>query len=172
MKQFFLLVIFSCTVMLSTAQKLFTSINDDQQEGGLILNGLLTQKDLESESSFKWFNQNKIGYQPDSSIITSINNIQKDYSFIVFGGTWCDDTQFILPRFFKLMDIVQIPETFITLFGVDRNKKTIGNIATAFAITNVPTIIVLKNGKEVGRVVEYGASGKWDEELVKLLSNN
>ncbi len=37
-------------------------------------------------------------------------------------------------------------------------------------ITNVPTIIVLKNGKEVGRVVEYGASGKWDEELASLLN--
>ena len=38
-------------------------------------------------------------------------------------------------------------------------------------ITNVPTIIVMKNGKEIGRVVEYGKTGKWDKELAEIVSN-
>jgi len=29
--------------------------------------------------------------------------------------------------------------------------------------------IVMKDGKEVGRVVEYGKTGKWDVELAELL---
>ena len=49
--------------------------------------------------------------------------------------------------------------------------KTLGNIADAFKITNVPTIIVMKDGKEVGRVIEYGKTGKWDEELAELLNS-
>ena len=57
----------------------------------------------------------------------------------------------------------------ISFFAVDRNKKTIGGITGAFKIINVPTIIVMKDGKEVGRVVEYGKTGQWDKELTELL---
>jgi hypothetical protein len=39
-------------------------------------------------------------------------------------------------------------------------------------VQHVPTIIILKNGKETGRVVEYGVTGKFDEELAKALSTN
>jgi hypothetical protein len=45
----------------------------------------------------------------------------------------------------------------------------LGNLNDAFKITNVPTIIVMKDGKEIGRVVEYGKTGKWDVELAELL---
>jgi hypothetical protein len=34
----------------------------------------------------------------------------------------------------------------------------------------VPTIIVLKDGKELGRVVEYGNTGKWDRELADIIN--
>ncbi|MBK7347662.1 MAG: hypothetical protein IPI98_12365 [Chitinophagaceae bacterium] len=44
-----------------------------------------------------------------------------------------------------------------------------GNLTAAFNIINVPTIIVMKEGKEVGRVVEYGKTGQWDKELTGLL---
>jgi len=34
----------------------------------------------------------------------------------------------------------------------------------------VPTIIVLKDGKEIGRVVEYGKTGMFDKELGEIIS--
>ena len=40
----------------------------------------------------------------------------------------------------------------------------------AFNVVNVPTIIVMKDGKELGRVVEYGNTGKWDKELADILN--
>ncbi len=89
--------------------------------------------------------------------------------FVVFGGTWCDDTQFVLPKFFKLQEQSGFSDSDISFFAVTRAKQTVGNITTAFKIVNVPTIIVMKDGKEVGRVVEYGKTGKWDIELAELL---
>jgi len=89
---------------------------------------------------------------------------------IVYGGTWCEDSHFILPKFFKLQEQSNFPDANISFFAVDRNKKTIGGIADALGITNVSTIIVMKNGKEVGRVVEYGESGEAMKELGKIVS--
>ena len=57
----------------------------------------------------------------------------------------------------------------VTLFGVNREKHALGHIAEAFGIVNVPTIIVMKDGKEIGRVVECGSSGSFDKELGELL---
>jgi hypothetical protein len=34
----------------------------------------------------------------------------------------------------------------------------------------VPTFIVLKNGKEIGRVVEYGKFGMPDKEIGEIVS--
>ena len=62
-----------------------------------------------------------------------------------------------------------VPDNNITFFGVNRSKKTLGNITNAFGIINVPTIIIMKDGKEAGRVVEYGKTGKWDVELSEII---
>jgi hypothetical protein len=39
-------------------------------------------------------------------------------------------------------------------------------------LAHTPTFIVLKNGKEVGRVVEYGKNGQWETELAEIVSKN
>ncbi|MBK7291849.1 MAG: thioredoxin family protein [Chitinophagaceae bacterium] len=52
---------------------------------------------------------------------------------------------------------------------MDRAKKTLSHLTEALNITNVPTIIVMKNGKEIGRVVEYGKYGLFDMELGEIL---
>jgi hypothetical protein len=52
---------------------------------------------------------------------------------------------------------------------VDRNKKTVGRLSEALNVTLVPTILVFKNGKELGRVVEFGKYGMFDKELAEIL---
>ena len=89
---------------------------------------------------------------------------------IVFGGTWCDDTQNLLPVFYRLVDKSGYPDSSITLIGVDRPKTTLYNLHNAFHLTDVPTFIVMKDGKEVGRVVEYGKYGQIDKELGEVVN--
>jgi thiol-disulfide isomerase/thioredoxin len=91
---------------------------------------------------------------------------------MVFGGTWCHDTQNLLPLFYKLIDKSGFPENQVYLIGVDRAKTTFKSLHKKFAILNVPTFIIIdKKGKEVGRVVEYGNTGAIDKELGQIVAN-
>ncbi len=117
-----------------------------------------------------WFIHKHEGSDPDKETTNAFARAKGKYQLVVFGGTWCEDTQFILPKFFKLQEKSGFPDEAITLFGVNREKTSLGNIAKAFNVTLVPTFIVMKDGKEIGRVVEYGKTGKWDREIAALLN--
>jgi thiol-disulfide isomerase/thioredoxin len=73
---------------------------------------------------------------------------------MVFLGSWCGDTKRELPRFLKIMEFLKFPETKIKLIGVDRTKKAPVYTENIWNIEFVPTFIFLKNGMEIGRIVE------------------
>jgi len=170
MKKIFLIAIaFGLSAKAVYAQTPYTSTMDNQKV--TILDGIITKYALQNNAAFTgWYTSNQTSYKPDSSIVNAMEAAKGKVQFVIFGGTWCEDTQNILPKFFKLQEAAGVADNAISFFGVDRNKKTLGNVADAFKITNVPTIIVMKDGKETGRVVEYGKTGKWDKELAEIVN--
>lgn len=166
MKNFMLAV--ACLFFSATAfsQTPYTYTNDG---AGIILNGQISKYILLNDSSFTWYKPSAASYTPSDAVVDALRNAPSNVTLFIFGGTWCEDTQNILPKFFKLQEKSGFPDSRVAFLGVDRSKKTLGNLATVMAITNVPTIIVMKDGREAGRVIEYGKTGKWDEELADLL---
>jgi len=154
------------SVLGAGAQTPYTNTLDGQTH---ILNGIVSKYILQNDTSFKWYATNQNGYTPDPAAVTALEANKNNIRYVVFGGTWCEDTQNILPKFFKLQEQSGVLDGNISFFAMDRSKKTIGNVGDAFKITNVPTIIVMKDGKEIGRVVEYGTSGKFDKDLADIL---
>ncbi|HYO22024.1 MAG TPA: thioredoxin family protein, partial [Flavisolibacter sp.] len=114
---------------------------------------------------------NSKSFIPTADIVKQYAAGKEGINLVVFGGTWCGDTKALLPKFFATTDAAGFPENGITLIGVDRSKKTLFNLAEAFGITNVPTFIVMKDGKEVGRVVEYGKTGTPEKEVAEIIAN-
>ncbi|MGN6355769.1 MAG: thioredoxin family protein, partial [Parafilimonas sp.] len=136
---------------------------------GKILKGLLSRSDIESDTSFAWFQKNyKLG-RPDAKAVAAFKQHAGDFKMLIFAGTWCPDTQNLLPEFYRLTDAAGYPDNNISLIGVDYNKTTFDNLEKTFNVTEVPTFIVMKNGKEVGRIVEYGESGEAMKELGKMV---
>ena len=170
MKKLLLAGIVALSITKTNAQTPFTTTVDNNKV--TILNGIVTKSDIATNATFSnWYAGNQNSYKPDTSVTNAMATTKDKVQYVVFGGTWCEDTQFILPKFFKLQEQSGLSESRLSLYAVDRSKKTLGNIADAFKITNVPTIIVMKDGKEIGRVVEYGKTGKWDTELGQILSS-
>jgi thiol-disulfide isomerase/thioredoxin len=166
---FFVVMILCATGTTAFAQAQYEISVAQRHSNQKILRGIINKYLLMNDASFQWYNPNQTAYNPDTATLSAMEKAKGKVQFVVFGGTWCEDTQFILPKFFKLQEMSGLGDNQFTLFGVNEDKKSLGHIAEAFGVTNVPTIIVMKDNKEVGRVVEYGKTGKWDKELAEIL---
>ena len=168
----FLATFLICGLFIGNAysQTQYEILKDEQHPNEHILRGIINKYAVQNDTSYKWYNSSAGSYKPDTATVSAFERNKNKVQFVVFGGTWCEDTQFILPKFFKLQEISGVTDGAITFFGVNRQKKSLASIADAFKIINVPTIIIMKDGKEAGRVVEYGKTGKWDKELAEILN--
>lgn len=161
-----LIALASFTTGKSIAQYHKTIMEGDTK----ILEGLVTRSDIERDTSFKWFKQN---YSLGSADVNAVNAFQQNaskFQVVIFFGTWCEDSQNLLPVFYRLADKSNYPDSSVTLIGVTRDKVAPDNLHKAFNVVNVPTFIVMHNGVEVGRVEEYGKYGQIDKELGEIVS--
>ncbi|HMK04729.1 MAG TPA: thioredoxin family protein [Ferruginibacter sp.] len=154
--------------LLGQAQ--YEIIKDEKHPEQHILRGIINKYLVQNDSTYRWYNSSQGSYKPDTATLSTFGRNKDKVQFVVFGGTWCEDTQFVLPKFFRLQEMSGIPDNNITFFGVNRAKRSLSGITDAFNVKLVPTIIIMKEGKEIGRVVEYGKTGKWDKELADILN--
>lgn len=159
---------FSATVI--TAQKQY-DILDKEAGSDKTLKGIIGKEILAGDPEFAWFRDNAKEYTPNKDALAALSK-NKDLQLLVFMGTWCHDSQYIIPKFYALLDSAGFPPDHVTLIGTDREKKTYSHLAEAMNVTNVPTIIVMKDGKEMGRVVEYGKYGLFDMELAEIINGS
>ncbi|MBP1646879.1 MAG: thiol reductase thioredoxin [Bacteroidetes bacterium] len=92
--------------------------------------------------------------QVEQRFVQMIRNVYAGVSTLVFLGTWCSDSQREVPRFLKAADEAGIPPESIKLYALDRTKKSDDGLTEQYRIERVPTFIFLKNGEEIGRIIE------------------
>ena len=159
-----LVVLFS--TLISHAQSGYQVVVDSADGYSRILKGEITNDEL---TFYDWYLPNQKSYTTiDKVAIDGLKLNSQNVNLVVFGGTWDASSQTVIPQFFKLISESGFPGGRIVMYGVDRNMKTEGSLARDYNISRVPTIIVMKDGKEIGRVVEFGESGKWDKDFGKL----
>jgi len=78
----------------------------------------------------------------------------KDIQFMVFAGTWCEKSQELLPRFYKVLDLAGISRQRVTLCFLDRDKRSPQGIENNYSINTTPVFIILQKGVEIGRITE------------------
>lgn len=135
------------------------------------IKGIISRDVIVKDTSFKWYADAQKIYTPKPEVVEALQQKKDTIQLLVFMGTWCDDSHFVIPRFFKLVDAAEFKDDRITLIGVDRAKTTLSHLSEALHVKNIPTIIVMQNGKEKGRVIEYGTSGSFDKDLADILKS-
>ncbi|MFM7645371.1 MAG: TlpA family protein disulfide reductase [Sphingomonadales bacterium] len=163
----FLSILLCLMAVFALAQPSYETLQERPNEK--TFKGWLTRKVLEQESSFTWMQENYKAYQPHTGGLQTLSQYKDSVRFLIFMGTWCEDSHVIIPRFFAMADAAGLPADHISLVGVDRNKTTWGQLTATLHVDLVPTIIVYRKGKELGRVIEYGRYGQFDRELGEII---
>ncbi len=169
MRKFFstlVFVFFASSILFAQVQY---EVSKDPQNGQRTLKGILSRELLAADTAFKWMHHDISWYKPNAECVTHLTAVKDTVQLLVFIGTWCEDSQIVLPQLLKMLDQVKYDGRRLTIIGVDRKKTTLGSLSAALGITKVPTIIVLKGGKEIGRVEEFGKYGMYDKELAEVL---
>jgi hypothetical protein len=156
--------------LAADAQKKY-DVSKDPEEEGLVYNGPCTFGDLDAEKTFDWFKAGSAGYTPDAPSVAYLKKNLPTYELVVFMGTWCDDSHNLVPKLYKVLQQANYPMSQYTMFGVDRQKTTKNSEHLKYKITLVPTIIVLKDHKEVGRITET-IDKSVEEDLVKIVKGD
>jgi thiol-disulfide isomerase/thioredoxin len=103
--------------------------------------------------------------------VKDIKATAADVTVFAIVATWCPDTKRELPRLFAIMEAAGIPETALTMVGVDRTKKDAEGMTEKLGITRVPTFIFLKRGLELGRFVEkVPPDSSLEREVARILA--
>ena len=107
-------------------------------------------------------------YTPRKDVVEKITGVQGSFDILLFFGTWCKDSVSEVPKILRVLDAADNKNLKLTLYGVDRAKKEGLGMSEKFNIRRVPTTIVLRDGTELGRIVEY-PKNSCEEDLLKIL---
>ena len=118
-----------------------------------VLVGQLSKEQLYSEMPI--FAEHDRSYSPQQALIADIKKIDSKVDLVMFVGTWCPDSQKEAPKILKILEVANNPNLSITIYGLDRDKKDPQGLAQEHKIQKVPTTIFFRDGKELGRIVEY-----------------
>ena len=141
-------------------------------EGETIMVGKVNRIGLKQEPYGFWFNTEYEDYKVDKGSLEGVKEALKDVDILAFMGTWCSDSQREVPRFFKILDQLGYDLNKLQLVALsnhpDHYKQSPQHEEEGWNIEYVPTIIFLKNGKELGRIVE-SPDQSLEKDMKKIL---
>ena len=80
--------------------------------------------------------------------------LPRDVSVLMFFGTWCHDSEREVPRLLKLLEAAGLSENNLSLIALDYRKREPKGRAAKFNVRYTPTAVFMREGVEVGRIIE------------------
>ncbi len=107
-------------------------------------------------------------YEPDDKLVARLKSINAPMHLQVVMATWCGDSRQHVPRLLKSIEKAANPNITVDLIGVGPDFVTPMETIAGKDITNVPTVIVERDGKELGRFVETPANGTIEDDVCDI----
>ncbi|MGX7328967.1 thioredoxin family protein [Enterococcus bulliens] len=89
--------------------------------------------------------------------------VEKGQNIFFFTADWCGDCRFIKPAMPEID--AEFPEW--TIIEVDRDEFI--DVASKWSILGIPSFVIIKDGKELGRLVNKDRKTK--EEITTFINN-
>ena len=146
-------------------------VEDPENEGEKMLLGKVSYVDFKNDRLFPWMSENFKTYKPDSITLIELKKAFEGVYIKAFMGTWCEDSQREVPRFYKILKSIGINKERIEMVAVSHDKDTPLGYEKDLNITYVPTFIFYKQEKELGRFVEYVQGTTLEEDILTIVTN-
>jgi tetratricopeptide (TPR) repeat protein len=134
---------------------------DARAQESPILVGRVGRADLETPPYSDWFDSQYSRYQPAAPVLESLRPRLAGVSVEAYFGTWCGDSRRQIPRLLRVLDLEAFDKQRLSLIALsDRPmqfKQAPGNPQATRRVHRTPTIVVLRDGVEAGRIVETPA---------------
>jgi hypothetical protein len=130
-------------------------VSKDKENGQVVYKGMITFADLKEQLSFSWLEKGANEYKPDTNQLKFLKANLPNYNITVFMGTWCDDSQNLIPKLYKVLQLTNYPMTKYMMYGIDRAKRSKDDEQKLYNIDKVPTVILYRNNREAGRITEF-----------------
>ncbi|AYO57657.1 thioredoxin [Chryseobacterium sp. 6424] len=162
-----------CTLQSCNAQKTVVNREVETSAGNKMLLGYQTRDQLSKLPYSEWYTPEYDSYTVDKKAVEELRKQKlSSYNLLVVLGIWCSDSHREVPRLMKILDAINFPENKLTLLTVNQKKEAPGGEEGLYNIKLVPTIIVQKYGKEIGRIVEYPTTGYLERDLLEILKKD
>lgn len=126
-----------------------------------ILVGSVTRAELTAAPYSEWFDAQYARYQPDAASVERLRPLLGGVSIEAYFGTWCGDSRRQVPRLVRLLDLAAFDHGRLSFVGLsDRAmefKQAPGHPEAKRRIHRTPTIVIVREGREIGRIVETPA---------------
>ncbi|HHW60013.1 MAG: thioredoxin family protein [Bacteroidales bacterium] len=170
MRKIFLLCMFFCPLQLLNSQNTYIVTYDTilKQE---ILIGRLNKNDLMNSDFAEYFYLYHEAYKPEVGIINKLKHLINDVNITIVMGTWCSDSQEQIPKFYKIINLLEYDENKILLIGVDKKKQAreYESLVQSLNIEKIPTFIFYKDEKEISRIIESPET-TLEMDMLKILN--
>jgi thiol-disulfide isomerase/thioredoxin len=110
-----------------------------------------------------------VDYVPKADAIQAIHDFSTPAEIKVVFGDWCSDSRKYIPAFIKTMEFSENKKLQVSFVNVDRPLKEPADVLAQLNVNKVPTFIVFKDGKEIGRIIET-PKATVEEDLAAILS--
>jgi len=158
----------SLQAIAQTPYPLYETLPDT--EAKKVLKGFITKAQLSEDPDFAWYGETLKYFKPNKEAVAAIAEKAYDYQILLFLGTWCPDSHQIVPKYISTLEAAEFPDHRMVIIALDRQKTGHGNLHRPLNIINVPTIMVMKDGLEIGRIVEFGNGERADVQLAALFA--
>ena len=145
-----------------------TPASEEEVQDGILV-GQFQKEELMQEPYSAWFSPGYESYEPSAEALETIKSNIGEYEIKMFMGTWCGDSRRVVPKFYKLLEKANYDLSKLEAYAVERNKTLPDGLEKEYDLQYVPTIVFLKDGKEVGRFVEY-AQETLEQDIAKIVS--
>lgn len=108
-------------------------------------------------------------YAPYPDVIELLKGAAPAEIEVIFGS-WCSDSFEQVPYLLTALKTAGNPSLTLTLVGVDRQKNEPEGRGKAADVKRVPTIVVRRNGEEIGRVIETPSTATLDRDVAMILN--